>query len=97
MFCSLQLIVRNHIIDWSDDNGDEMTFTTIMTMVMFNMIMKTKIMIIIIIKMTRTMMIIMMTSMMAIIVIIRLRIMIMMSIGKILWVPHPSVVRLKVG
>ena len=68
-----------------------------MTMVMFNMMMTTKIMIIIIIKMTRTMMIIMMTSMMEIIVIIGLRIMIMMSVGKILWVPHPSVVRFKVG
>ena len=84
MFCLLQLIVRNRIIDWSDDNVDEMTFMTTITMVMFNMMMTTKMMIIIIIKTIRTMMIIMMTLMMAIIVIIRLRIMIMMSIGKIL-------------
>ena len=54
-------------------------------------------MIIIIIKTTRTMMIIMMTLMMTIIDIIRMRIMIMMNIGKILWVPHPSVVRFNVG
>ena len=66
MFCSLQLIVRNHKIEWSDANGDEMTLMTTMKMVMFNMLMTTKMMIIIIIKTTRTMMIIMMTSMMAI-------------------------------
>ena len=97
MFCSLQLIVRNRIIDWSDVNGDKMTFMTTMTMVMFNMMMTTKMMMIIIIKTTRTMRIIMMTLMMAIIVDIRMGIMIMMNVGKILWVPHPSVVRFKVG
>ena len=79
MFCSLQLIVRNRIIEWSDDNGDEMTLAMEMTMVMFNMIMTTKMLIIIIIKTTRAIMIIMMTSMMALIV------MIMMNVGKILW------------
>ena len=90
MFCSLQLIVRNHKIEWSDDNGDEMMLVTTMTMVMFNMMMTTKMMIIIIIKMTRTMMIIMMTSMMELTVIIRMRIMIMMNVGKILWFhTHP--------
>ena len=90
MFCSLQLIVRNRIIEWSDDNGDEMTLVTTMTMVMFNIMMSTKMMIIIIIKMTRIMMILMMTSMMALIVIIRMRIMIMMNVGKILWFhTHP--------
>ena len=55
MFCSLQLIVRNCIIEWSDDNGDEMTLAIAMKMVMFNMMMTTKMMMIIIIKMTRTM------------------------------------------
>ena len=86
MFCSLQLIVRNRLIEWSDDNGDKMTLATTMTMVMYNMMMTKKMMIIIIIKMTRTMM----TSMMALIVIIRMRIMIMMNVGKILWFhTHP--------
>ena len=90
MFCSLQLIVINRIIEWSDDNGDEMTLVSEMSIVMFKMTMTTKMMIIIIIKTTRTMMIIMMTSMMALIVIIRMRIMIMMNVGKILWFQtHP--------
>ena len=90
MFCSLQLIVRNPIIEWSDDNGDEMMLTMTMKMWLFNMMMKTKMMIIIIIKTIRTMMIIMMTSMMALIVFIRMRIMIMMNVGKILWFhTHP--------